>query len=158
MKNKELFKKVELYIQNDPSYKECIETGHIAERFDKLFIKLKQEQPAEKETSSRRQENDKPYIEMRYIKSEYEQQVKRIKKIFGRDRIFEQDINGLLLIAENKIHIQPHPSPAMSPKPQDKRDELAKFRLFWNRIPNSGEYMEESVIDLYLTGLNQKEK
>ena len=39
-----------------------------------------------------------------------------------------------------------------------RRDELAKFRLFWNRIPNTGTYIDESVIDLYLTSLNQKEK
>jgi len=46
MKTKELFKEVELYIQNDPSYKECIGTGHVAERFDKLLINLKQSSPA----------------------------------------------------------------------------------------------------------------
>jgi len=40
MKTIELFKKVELYIQNDSSYKECIGTGHIAERFNKLLIEL----------------------------------------------------------------------------------------------------------------------
>jgi hypothetical protein len=52
-------------------------------------------------------ESEPEEMTVSYIKSEYDQQFRRMTEIFGmKPSVFEQGVNGLLAIVEGKIHLK----------------------------------------------------